>query len=184
MSSDSHKKRFDSKEFRRTHKQVRSKEFSILGKVEHYLEEASSEEIQSNRAEVQALASYLLDCGRFPLEGALLYERLGKGKKAVPRVRNSLEAHEMLHLGFVTYSYKDVRDFLKKYSPESESGGFGIEGRVGIFLALTIGGLVVGINSLNVTGNVVGSVGTSQGAFGGLLFIAGVAGMFFLLKKK
>jgi len=182
------KKRFSSRDIRGAYNRVKGKAGGAdhSSEVDYYLRDASPKEIRAHKLEVQALAYDLLH-SNWPgliFEGALLYEKLGKGKRAVSRMENTLEISRKHRYGFVNYTYRDVEDFIKRNSDSGENSSE-LEGRVGIFLALTVGGLVLGVNALSATGNVVSSLaGISQGAAGVLFFVAGLAGMYFLLKKR
>jgi len=76
----------------------------------------------------------------------------------------------------------DVRYFIKT-TQSKQSSSTGLESRVGIFVAFLLGGVVLSLTSLNATGNAVGTLGTTQGLAGIFLFILGLAGIAFGLKK-
>lgn len=58
-------------------------------------------------------------------------------------------------------------------------------GRLSIFAILIIAGLALSLSSLTTTGYAVSSaLGTGQGIGGILLFLVGLVGMFFSLRKK
>jgi len=75
--------------------------------------------------------------------------------------------------------YKEIKELRQE--PKGDS----LESRVAVFVLFILGGIALGVTSLTMTGWVVsGLTKTTPGLFGILLFIAGLAGMFFYFRKK
>jgi len=121
------------------------------------------------------------------LVAAEVYERLDKGRKAVPML---IEGIDRAQKKGETVPYEKVEAFIKrnaggrkKKSHEQSQGG--LEGRVGVFILFILGGIVLGAYSLGITGHVVsGLAQTAPGLLGVLLFIAGLVGMFFHFRRR
>lgn len=113
--------------------------------------------------------------------GAEIYEKIGKGRKVIPRLLKAVEKNsERMN----SHQYAKVRKFIERNTGEEQSRGSGLEGRTGVFILSMLGGIALGFASLQSTGNVVGNLtGTSQGLLGILLFIVGVTGIFFRRNK-
>jgi len=85
---------------------------------------------------------------------------------------------------------KELHAYFKKWGDEKfikkpEQKTSGLEKRIGVFIAFTIGGVALSLGSLSITGNVISNLtGTSLGLFGIFLFIAGLVGMFFYSRRK
>ena len=76
-------------------------------------------------------------------------------------------------------------NYLKKKSEKPGQKYRGLEAKFGIFAAFIIGGIALGLGSLTITGNAVSNLSqTTPGLLGIILFIAGLAGMFFCSRKK
>ena len=61
----------------------------------------------------------------------------------------------------------------------------GLEGRVGIFILALMGGIALSVSSLTATGNAISNLtGTTPGLLGIILFVAGLAGMFFYFRTR
>ena len=56
---------------------------------------------------------------------------------------------------------------------------------ISVFILFILGGIVLGSTSLTATGNVLGNLtGTSQGLLGIFLFVLGITGIYFRLRKR
>ncbi|MDP3986748.1 MAG: hypothetical protein Q8P81_00810 [Nanoarchaeota archaeon] len=91
------------------------------------------------------------------------------------------------------YSLRPEREYFlpadiaeqKKVYVLNESESSRLEGRIGVFGLLIVGGIALSVTSFQTTGNAVSSlVGTPSGFAGLLFFVAGIVGMFFVLKKR
>lgn len=77
----------------------------------------------------------------------------------------------------------EVLDFLEKESPTKDIKKTGLEKSLAV---LSIGSVLAGIFFLspNLTGNVIGNVAKSSGnILGGVLFLLGIVGAFFTIRK-
>lgn len=121
------------------------------------------------------------------LVAAEVYERLDKGRKAVPML---IEGIDRAQKKGETVPYEKVEAFIKRNAggrkkKSQEQGQGGLEGRVGVFILFLLGGLVLSIFSLTATGNAISNLtGTTQGLLGVFLFIAGLVGMFFHFRRR
>ncbi len=169
----------------------------------------SDEEALNREEEVRAYARDLLERGakgfllhdpksgnvKTALLGASLYEKIGKGKKAIPRLLRAARREE-LH----GKAYSKIEDFVERNAGDQYQGQleqlkrevqfsrFGIEhlaSKASVFIALTVGGIALGVGSLTITGNAVSNItGTTPGLLGVIFFIAGLTGLFFYFKNK
>ncbi|HEA46294.1 MAG TPA: hypothetical protein ENH99_00755 [Candidatus Pacearchaeota archaeon] len=116
--------------------------------------------------------------------GASVYEALGKGEKAVPRLYHSI--NEASEKGELTNEvYEEANAFIKRNTGERQAGESVLEGKLPAFIALTVGGIALGVGSLTMTGNAISNLtGTTPGLLGIILFIAGLTGMFFYSRRK
>ena len=140
---------------------------------------------ESDRVTISSTAYHLMQSDKPAniILGALIYERMGKGKKVMPRMMKALEKSSKKH-EISKDTYDKFQKFIERNSGEEQSRGTGLEGRAGVFILSILGGIALGFASLQSTGNVIGNLtGTSQGLLGILLFIVGLVGMFFHLKR-
>ena len=73
------------------------------------------------------------------------------------------------------------KDYIKNGSSKKEKG---LAMRVSAFILFVVGGIILNLNLINLTGNVVSkSANTSSNLLGILLIIAGATGIFLSLKK-
>jgi hypothetical protein len=141
---------------------------------------------EKNPVKIAALAYRLMEEGidrkyfQYSLLGAQLYEKIGKGNKAISRLLKTVE--RSIETGTTREEYyQRVEDFIKR----NTGGGGGLEKKFGIFVAFIIGGVALGLGSLTITGNAISNLtGTTPGLLGIILFIAGLVGMFFYFKGK
>ena len=151
-----------------------------MSRANYYLTNFSDTEIRRKTAEIEPVAVSLLNNHRIDrvLAGALLYEKLGRGKEAAKKLQQSLEKVERKE-GEV---YRKAQKFIER-NPVRESSIRGLETRVAVFLGSTIAGIALSIYSLTATGNAIGNLtGTSQGLLGLILFVVGIAGLVFSKK--
>ena len=166
----------------------------ILQEARKYLT-MTNEEAFEREEEIRAYARELLDeqisSGRgknryehvtpsvyIAILGAELYEKIGKGRKALPKLLKIAEINKSGALR----EHKRLQDFIKRNTKSGEKS-IGIEGRVGIFILFLLGGIALSIYSLTATGNAIGNLtGTSQGLLGLILFVFGIAGLVFSKK--
>lgn len=135
---------------------------------------------------IAALAYRLMEEGidrrdfQYSLLGAQLYEKIGKGNKAISRLLNGAERN--IETGKTRgEDYQTAKNFIKR----NTQGEGSLEKKFGVFVAFIIGGVALGLGSLTVTGNVVSNLTqTTPGLLGIILFIAGLIGMFFYFKRK
>ncbi|GIU68624.1 MAG: hypothetical protein KatS3mg001_474 [Candidatus Pacearchaeota archaeon] len=120
----------------------------------------------------------------YALGGARIYEELGIGYKAVPKLVRYVEEiskhgdrYEMERLRREFYPIKSfIERNAKQKRDQKESG---LEARVGVFIFITLAGIVLSISSLTATGNVIANLtGTTKGVFGLILFVVGLVGLF------
>lgn len=148
----------------------------------------SDEEIGANRALVQSLAYNLLENGNIDaaIRGANLYAKIGKGKKAIPRLVEKVEetAEKSPHM-LTDRKIRYVKLFIKKHGRERQPSPSGIEGRTAVFAFSTLAGIALSVSSFNLTGNAIADVtGTGQGLLGAFLFVFGLFGLFFNISKN
>lgn len=171
--------------FREARKRYKGREQDLAHSfrlVEEYLE-ASNEEVYNKRGDAQAAAYAILNKANRPnayITGAELYEKLGKGKKAIPmlmrRVKDSVKNNRI-----DINDLNKVKEFIKRNTKKKQSG---LEGKLPIFLLFTIAGIALSLSSLNSTGYAISSLTqTSSGLLGVIFFIVGIAGIFFNFKK-
>lgn len=152
----------------------------------------SQEEIENYRGRLQALAHRLIEIPspNALVLGAQLYELLGKGKKAVPKIlkfapivnkkySRPIDPPEIEFLEEFIEKHTGTRPKnLETYLNENESPS----SHLGIFILSTISGIALAVSSANsnLTGHVVsGVLSNSEGLFGALLFVFGLVGLFF-----
>ena len=147
----------------------------------------TNEEVGENRALIQSIAYNLIDKGHIhaTLVGAKLYAKIGKGRKAIPKlVERAEEAAEKYPSSLDDKTVRYMKMFVKKHGKERQSSSSGLEGKTAVFILSTLAGITLSVFSFNATGNAVAGVtGTSQGLLGVLLFIVGITGIFFSIKK-
>jgi hypothetical protein len=148
-----------------------------MSRANYYLKNFSDTEIRRKTAEIEHVAGGLLNDHRIDrvLVGALLYEKLGKGKEAARKLQDGLKKVERKE----GEAYRKAQEFIKKNSVREPSIR-GLETRVAVFLGSTVAGVALSVFSLTATGNVIGNLtGTSQGLLGLILFVVGIAGLIF-----
>jgi len=120
--------------------------------------------------------------------GAQLYEKIGRGRKAIPRLLRGAKSvvnrgHKLDDVFKDVYSKIEI--FIKKNAGEREQDESGLEKKFSIFIAFIIGGAALSLGSLTITGNVVSNLTkTTPGLLGIILFIAGLVGVFFYFRGK
>jgi len=153
-------------------------DYGLEPKALHYLHLADKDALKK-QAEIRAYATELIDRYDSGLVflGAQLYEKVGKGYKAVPKLTEALERDS----GFISEAdAKKINNFIKR---NSKRKGYGLEGRISVFILFSIAGIVLVISSLTPTGNTISNLtNTTQGLFGILLFVVGLAGLVFSKK--
>jgi len=140
-------------------------------------------------ANVRAAAYHLLKksiAPKYLLEAARAYEKLGKGKQAVPMLLEGLERARDKKLDVWSFiDDKDVEEFIERNlegkKPKKERG---LESKFVVFALFIAAGIALGAASLSMTGNVVSSLTQIPGLLGILFFIVGVVGMFFWFRRK
>ncbi len=151
----------------------------------------TGKEISDHREEIQAIAYGLMNSEwsepRDIITGARLYTKLGKGGKVIPKLISKLEKW---HKSGYTIDSRDlvyVKMLIKKSERERQRHAGGLEiatGRELAFLGSVFAGIALGLTSITPTGNAIGNLtGTSQGLIGLILFVFGLAGLFFSGKK-
>jgi hypothetical protein len=182
-----------SKKFREQYGLFRRAEYEPVTKMARtYLEEPVKDD--HGRLAIQALARDLMERGIHgtdpfnkdsrpsiysALTAAKLYEKIGKGKKAIPKLlkaasKNPQDAKE---------AYRAIREFIERNAGKRQPSPSGIEGKTLAFIGSTIAGIVLSAFSLTATGNAIGNLtGTSQGLLGLILFVVGIAGLVFSRK--
>ena len=152
------------------------------------------EEEEVDPIKISAIAHDLMREGiemeniQYSLLGAQLYEKIGRGRKAIPRLLKG--AKVIVQRGYklddvFKDAYPKIEAFIKRNKEEREQGKGSLEKKFGIFAAFIIGGIALGLGSLSITGNAVSNLTqTTPGLLGIFLFIAGLVGMFFYFKGK
>ena len=117
------------------------------------------------------------------LLGAQLYEKLGKGKKVIPKLYKALERGVIAgEINQQSSLFMESKEFIERNSGKRQQKG-GLEGKTMIFLGSILGGIALNIYSLTATGNSIGNLtGTTQGLLGLILFVVGIAGLVFSRK--
>lgn len=119
------------------------------------------------------------------LQGAEIYGRLGKGKIGITKLMAVAERIQESGGEISDVEYRRVKDFIERNTGERQAGGGALEGKLPAFIALTAGGIALGIGSLTITGNAVSNLTqTTPGLLGIILFIAGLTGIFFYSRRK
>ena len=123
---------------------------------------------------------------QYSLLGAQLYEKIGRGRKVIPRLLKAAERSlEQRYQGGIENTYSKIETFIKRNTGKRGQDKSSLEKKFGIFIAFIIGGVALGLGSLTITGNAVSNLSqTTPGLLGILLFIAGLVGMFFYFKGK
>ena len=115
------------------------------------------------------------------MSGALLYEKIGKGRKVIPKLLEAAKKDRKV----ATSQYEDIRRFIQRNAGDGEKKRGGLENHVSVFIVFTLAGLALSFTSLTLTGHAIsGLTGTTPGLLGILLFIVGITGMFFRLRKN
>ena len=160
----------------------RRQPFMNLNEGENILEMIKSGEGSKHKIkEAQAIAYHLL---KYPypasfLLGAQIYEALGKGERVIPRLLKATESAYEGRNKPNTSQYEEIKSFIERNTSEG-----GLERSTTALLFLTLGGIALGVGSLSITGNVISNLTTTTpGILGVLLFIGGLVGTFFSLKK-
>ena len=145
---------------------------------------------EKDPVKIAALAYRLMEEGmnrgdiQYSLLGAQLYEKIGKGNRAISRLLRTAERR--IQTGKIEEEYYQTAEtFIKENTGErKQQSGAGLEKKFGIFAAFIIGGIALGLGSLSITGNAVSNLTqTTPGLLGIFLFIAGLVGMFFYFRK-
>ena len=111
-------------------------------------------------------------------KSAMLYEKIGQGNRTSVKRRllNALKNQENISKGDVDR----VRKFLKRNPIEKSN--LGTKVLTSIFGIVTAVGILFGINSM--TGAAIGFNSVPSGFLGAVLFVGGIAGLFFSMRKK
>ena len=139
--------------------------------------------IKQNKANIGAIAYSLMGTGNpeYFLMGARLYEEIGKGEKIMGKLMEDVNLAFKNGMMRESY-YLGVQNFIKRNSGKKKSGS--LEGKLPVFLLLTIAGMALSLSSLNTTGYAISSITQeTPGLLGIIFFIFGLAGIFFTLKK-
>ena len=141
-----------------------------------------------------ALAHKLMEDGiergyiTYSFLGAQLYEKIGKGRKAIPRLLKTAEIgikKGWLGRYQLELVYSKIESFIKKNAGKREPSVSSLEKKFAVFIVFIIGGIALSLGSLAITGNAVSNLTqTTPGLLGILLFITGLVGMFFYFRRK
>ena len=185
-------KRGEFKKARRVYEEIGKKDYRTLqDKGKRYLSMVP-DEIKRYRGDVQAIAYHLMeqehDFAGDVLLGAKLYEKLGKGKRAVPRLVKRFEeiSKKSGTDRILLYEYlKDAKEFIKRNLEEKPQKEKGLESRIAVFVLFIAAGIALSAASLGMTGWAIsGLIQTTPGLLGILFFIVGLVGMFFWFRKR
>jgi len=148
------------------------------------------EYVQSHNDELRAIAHHVLTHPGFKefddgFNAALLYERMGKGKNAVPKLLKFIE--KIIEYGGGEPDkrfYERVDEFIDRNTSDSVSQG-GLEGKTMGFGFLTLAGIALGVGALRMTGNVIGSAANSSlGLSAIVVFVIGLVGMVLSFREN
>ena len=142
--------------------------------------------------EIADLAYGLMEKGiekgdvQYALLGAQLYEKIGRGRKIIPRLLKAVERNVSIYDSVQLENvYPKIETFIKRNTRERKRRGSGLEKKISVFIAFIIGGIALSIGSLTITGNAVSNLTqTTPGLLGIIFFIAGLVGMFFYSRGK
>lgn len=160
-----------------------------------FLERKSQEVIERNKGEIATLAYNLMHNESYSpgdaLYGAMLYEKIGKGRRIIPRLLKVIEKATQLPPDYVSHGeltdgfYRRVQSFIERNSGKRKQKEGGLEGRTMVFLGSLLAGIALSAFSLTATGNAIGNLtGTTPGLLGLILFVVGLAGLFFSGKNN
>ena len=158
---------------------------NTLSEEEKFLKD---EKVDSIENAARGLMQEGIDLGsvRYSLSGAQIYEKIGKGSKAIPGLLRALKNN--IKFGYtqdLEDAYPAIKTFIEKNTKEKKQKTSGLEKKFGVFVAFIIGGVALSLGSLTITGNAISNLtGTTPGLLGIILFIAGLIGMFFYFKGK
>ena len=119
---------------------------------------------------------------KYAFAGALLAEKIGRGKKAIPKL---LRAADFAASRGEKVPYDKIKAFVERNSRERKEGGLieKLKSKLFVFSLFTLGGIALSAYSLTATGNSIGNLtGTTQGLLGLILFVVGIAGLVFSRK--
>lgn len=145
--------------------------------------ETDPDYIKIHHYHVRDVAQILVNSGYtgLAMKGAQLYERIGLGQESIPGLLKSFEEDDSPTAKNLGYS---IEKFIKRNAGKKQHPG-GLEGRVGVFILVIIGGIALSAFSLTATGNAISNLTTTTpGLLGIIFFIVGLAGLAFNLKKK
>jgi len=186
------------KEYRKAYRKAENTKYGGLitrGQI------ALSSKDQSEK-EMAELAKELLNKNYLPASilGAKLYEKIGQGEKAVSGLVNATDK-AVKNEGFDEKDYNEITRFIEEHTEGKYTLGTGFDDdgrsvavladketglvkKLGIFLGLLAGGFGLSMFSLNLTGNVAGSLAQPKSIVGIILLILGVVGSFFYFKRR
>lgn len=153
-------------------------------------EKGSTRSLSKERAKARMAAEHLygIDSRNLDSKGLLLMARLyvasGPEKTATDKtLRKALDMSANGNLNL--QDYKKIKDFVDKHSEGDRSSPSNLEKRIGIFIISTLAGIGLSIASLTTTGNTIGNLtNTTPGLLGVFLFVFGLAGLIFTLRKN
>jgi len=179
----------------RKHYRERKNQYGYGGKEPHsdnlyqlgeaYLHTDDPEHISEARVRIASTAHELME-SHIPKEfilGAQLYEKIGKGRKAIPKLLNRRKVYVTHEADMTKQDDDTIRDFIKRNAGRQQQEG-GLAGKLPVFILFTVAGVALSVTSLGSTGHAISDVtGTTQGLAGVFLFILGLTGIAFGLKK-
>ncbi len=178
------------REIRKEYKKVKYSPKRMFITEEKYFRGKKFLKKEKNPVKIAALAYRLMEEGidrrdfQYSLLGAQLYEKIGRGKKAISRLLGAVE--KGIGTGKIREEdYQRVEIFIKRNTKERKQDEGSLEKKFGIFIAFIIGGIALSLGSLTLTGNAVSDLTqTTPGLLGIILFIAGLVGVFFYFRRK
>lgn len=140
----------------------------------HLLMEDALKESSGDRIALEGNTPLDLD---YALRSAQMYEKIGKGKKAIPRLLKVMENDAKKGYPPNKHYIEKVRSFIERNAGKKQGS---LEGRVSIFILSSIVGIALAVSSLTATGGVVSNLtNTTQGMLGIIFFVVGIAGLVF-----
>jgi len=155
-------------------------------KMGHEILKMNPEEIENlspkEYVTYRAIAKKLLN-KNFGYRGAQIYEKIGKGYVAIPKLLNELEKIQKEGKELSPSDILIVESFIERnYQKPKKTGN--LEKSVGVTGAiLGFGGAILSL-SLNVTGNAIGNIPTNSFNFIGVVFLEmGIASAALLMMR-
>jgi len=120
---------------------------------------------------------------KYAMKSAQMYERIGKGRKVIPKLLGVVERDAEKGYPLDARDIEKVKAFIERNTKREPKSG-GLERQM-VFIGSVLAGIIISAFSIKATGNVIGNLtGTTTGLLGLILFVFGIAGLFFGSGKK